>query len=494
MKETSTRMRCAIYTRKSTEDGLEQDFNSLDAQREAAEAYIFSQKSEGWEALPAHFDDGGYTGGNTDRPALQSLLEEIREGRVDCVVVYKVDRLSRSLLDFARLMDLFEKHNVTFVSVTQQFSTSNSMGRLTLNILLSFAQFEREIIAERTRDKMAAARKRGKWMGGMPILGYDVAPGGGKLIVNEIEAEQVRTIFRLYIMTENMGSVFRMLRDKGWRTKAWTSGTGRQHGGKQLGSSALYKIISNSAYIGKVECGGELFDGEHEAIVSQEEWDAAQGILKKHRNIPRRRTMSNRHGELLRNLLWCTHCNAPMEQRTNVKQNKIYRYYVCQGARKNGWHTCPAKSVNAAEIEDAVVRQIRILGENTSFEKEVWHSLKKESADYLRHVLSEEKMERMRVAELTSRTSDALAAGDMEAWEAAKEETRKAEEQLVRVLQEKRRLQEGLPEQGTVARAVRGFDAIWDYLVPDEKANVLHKIINRIGYDADAGTISIDYK
>ncbi len=166
-------MRCAIYTRKSTDDGLEQEFNSLDAQREAAEAYIMSQKGEGWSCLPDRYDDGGFTGGNTDRPALKKLLEDIEEGKIDCVVVYKVDRLSRSLLDFAKLIDTFEKNNVIFVAVTQQFSTSNSMGRLTLNILLSFAQFEREIIAERTKDKMAASRKKGKWVGGIPILGYD---------------------------------------------------------------------------------------------------------------------------------------------------------------------------------------------------------------------------------------------------------------------------------------------------------------------------------
>ncbi|MDD6180991.1 MAG: recombinase family protein [Desulfovibrionaceae bacterium] len=184
-------MRCAIYTRKSTEDGLEQEFNSLDAQCEASEAYIASQKSEGWVCLPDRYDDGGFTGGNTDRPALQRLLEDINENRIDCVVVYKVDRLSRSLLDFARLIDIFERKHITFVSVTQQFSTSNSMGRLTLNILLSFAQFEREIIAERTRDKMGASRRKGKWVGGIPFLGYDIAPGGGRLIVNEQEAEMV---------------------------------------------------------------------------------------------------------------------------------------------------------------------------------------------------------------------------------------------------------------------------------------------------------------
>ena len=192
-------IRCAVYTRKSTDEGLQQEFNSLDAQREAAEAFILSQRHEGWQLVPAHYDDGGYTGGNMDRPALKKLLADIEGAKVDCVVVYKVDRLSRSLMDFARIIEVFDKRGVSFVSVTQQFNTTNSLGRLTLNILLSFAQFEREIISERTRDKQSAARKKGKWIGGHPILGYDIDPRGGRLVVNPEEAERVRAIFDLYL-------------------------------------------------------------------------------------------------------------------------------------------------------------------------------------------------------------------------------------------------------------------------------------------------------
>ncbi|MEA3075028.1 MAG: site-specific recombinase, partial [Alphaproteobacteria bacterium] len=195
MSESSPVVRCAIYTRKSTEEGLEQQFNSLQAQRESAEAYILSQKQNGWQALARAYNDGGYSGASIERPALAELLSDIEARRIDCVVVYKVDRLSRSLLDFARLLSLFDKRGVSFVSVTQDFNTSTSMGRLTLNILLSFAQFEREIIGERTRDKLSAARRKGKWIGGIPVLGYDVAPEGGRLVVNPAEAEQVRDIF-----------------------------------------------------------------------------------------------------------------------------------------------------------------------------------------------------------------------------------------------------------------------------------------------------------
>lgn len=222
------RVRCAIYTRKSTEEGLEQEFNSLDAQRESGEAYIASQKAEGWECLPDHYDDGGYTGGNMDRPALKRMMADIKAGKIDCVVVYKVDRLSRSLFDFGRMMEAFDQQHVSFVSVTQAFNTTHSMGRLTLNILLSFAQFEREIISERTRDKIAAARRKGKWSGGHPVLGYDLllAPGGSKLIVNNDEARRVRTIFDLYLRHEKLIPVVQELERRGWSTKSWVTRRG----------------------------------------------------------------------------------------------------------------------------------------------------------------------------------------------------------------------------------------------------------------------------
>src|SRR6202050_2522141 len=225
------RLRCAIYTRKSTEEGLEQEFNSLDAQREAALAFIQSQRREGWVALPELYDDGGFTGANMDRPALSRLLQAVEAGALDCVVVYKVDRLSRSLLDFTRMLSVFEKHKVSFVAVTQQFNTSTSLGRLTLNILLSFAQFERELIGERTRDKMSAARKKGKWVGGHPLLGYDIVPGGGGLVVNGGEAERVRAIFALFEEHRSVRGALAEIGQRGWCLKSWTRRTGRFRAG-----------------------------------------------------------------------------------------------------------------------------------------------------------------------------------------------------------------------------------------------------------------------
>jgi len=243
-------VRCAIYTRKSTEEGLEQEYNSLDAQRDAGEAYIKSQQHEGWVCLPSQYDDGGFTGANMDRPAMRRLLADIEAGKIDCVVVYKVDRLSRSLLDFARIMETFDRQNVSFVSVTQAFNTASSMGRLILNVLLSFAQFEREMISERTRDKIAATRRKGKWSGGMPILGYTVVQT--KLVVDEDEAERVRQIFQMYLKFQSLLAVVKELNSRGGRTKRWTTRKGSVRGGRLFNKNSLYQLVTNIYYIGKV--------------------------------------------------------------------------------------------------------------------------------------------------------------------------------------------------------------------------------------------------
>src|SRR3989338_1174915 len=249
-KVKKTLIRCAIYTRKSTSEGLDQDFTSLDAQRESAENFIKSQRSEGWQILPSRYDDGGFTGANIDRPALKKLIDDIKDGQVDCVVVYKVDRLSRSLLDFVQLLEFFEKNNVAFVSVTQAFNTNTSMGRLTLNILLSFAQFEREIISERTRDKMAAARKKGKWLGGRPALGYNLDKENHKIVINEPEAKIIREMFDLYIKERSVLSVAKILNKKGYRTKSYIR-KGKPSGNIPFKATNIQLILRNMLYIGK---------------------------------------------------------------------------------------------------------------------------------------------------------------------------------------------------------------------------------------------------
>ena len=348
---------CAIYTRKSTDEGLDRDFSSLDAQREAGEAYILSQRSEGWVALPDRYDDGGFTGANMDRPALLRLLADARAGRIDCIVVYKVDRLSRSLLDFARIMGVFEAHGVSFVSVTQQFNTATSMGRLVLNVLLSFAQFEREMIAERTRDKIVAARRRGKWTGGVPVLGYDVAPEGGRLVVNEEEAARAREIFQLYLKRRSLLSVVSELDRRGWHTKRRACKNGNARGGKPFTKTAVSFLLKNPLYAGNVRCGDAVYPGEHQAIIDERTWRRVQRLLKRHgRSCGERR--ANGHDPLLKGLLYCDPCGVAMTQSVTKRNGKSYRYYVCLNAQKRGWATCPTKSVPADKIEALVAERL----------------------------------------------------------------------------------------------------------------------------------------
>ena len=321
-------VRCAIYTRKSTEEGLQQEFNSLDAQREAAEAFIVSQKHEGWQVVADHFDDGGFTGGNMDRPALKRLLAAIEAKTIDCIVVYKVDRLSRSLLDFARIVEIFDRNGISFVAVTQQFNTTSSLGRLTLNILLSFAQFEREIISERTRDKMSAARRKGKWIGGHPVLGYDIDPKGGRLVVNPVEAKQVRTLFDLHRTKGSLLPVLQEIQRIGLVCKEWTTEDGKVRGGKPFSKGSLHSTLTNVIYTGMVDHKGVLYPGEHERIVDQKLWEKVSETL--HRNGSDKGAVTkNKFGALLRGLLFCVPCGAPMMHTYTMRKSKRYRYYVC---------------------------------------------------------------------------------------------------------------------------------------------------------------------
>jgi len=349
-------VRCAIYTRKSSEEGLEKEFNSLAAQREAAEAYIHSQRQEGWVALPETYDDGGFTGANMDRPALHKLLGEIAAGRVDCVVVYKVDRLSRSLLDFARLMGEFEKHGSTFVSVTQQFNTNTPVGRLTLHILLSFAQFEREIISERTRDKKAAAKRKGKWTGGFLPLGYDLEAHGGRLLVNAEEAQRVSAIFELFAKLGSVDATVVELQQRGWTTKSWVTAKDKPHAGTPFTAASLTRMLGNELYTGAVAYRGQLYRGEQPRIIAPRLWKQVNGILRKIRSVPAPKER-NQNGALLQGLLHCSACGKPMGHTSTAKGEHRYRYYVC----RTGSGTCAGQSVSAPTIEASVREQLESL-------------------------------------------------------------------------------------------------------------------------------------
>jgi len=355
MSVLTRKLRCAIYTRKSTEEGLEQNYNSLDAQRDACEAYIASQKSEGWVALPDAYNDGGFSGGTLNRPGLQRLLDDVREGLVDVIVVYKIDRLSRSLADFAKLVELFDAQKVTFVSVTQAFNTTTSMGRLTLNILLSFAQFERELGGERVRDKIAASRAKGIWMGGMPPLGYDVVER--KLVPNPVEAKLVRRIFERFIALGSITTLSRELRAEGITTKSWTTIKDKERVGKLVDKGYLYKLFKNPVFVGIAAYKGQHFAGEHEAILDRPIWDQVQAMLG--RGEAEKRARQNRPSlALLKGLIFADDGWA-MTPAATRKANKFYRYYVNTASMKIGSEACSIARVPAGEIEAAVVAQVR---------------------------------------------------------------------------------------------------------------------------------------
>jgi site-specific DNA recombinase len=348
-------LRCAIYTRKSSEEGLEQDFNSLDAQREACEAFISSQKHEGWVILPTQYDDGGYSGGTLGRPALQRLLADIRGSKVDVVVVYKIDRLTRSLLDFAKIVEVFDADGVAFISVTQAFNTATSMGRLTLNVLLSFAQFEREVTGERIRDKIAASKKKGMWMGGYPPLGYDVKDR--KLIVDEAEAETVRCVFRRY---RELGSV-RLLKEHldavGIISKRRTAPDGRPYGAKPITRGALYHMLQNRIYRGQIVHKNQVYPGEHAAIIDDDLWQDVQKILAANR-VDRGAGKGNNHVSLLAGLIYDAHGDL-MTPSHAVKKGVRYRYYVSKSLLNGGNKaTKRGQRIPAANIEALVADRI----------------------------------------------------------------------------------------------------------------------------------------
>ncbi|MEQ9124057.1 MAG: recombinase family protein [Alphaproteobacteria bacterium] len=330
------RLRCAIYTRKSTEDGLDQAFNSLDAQHEACAAFITSQRHEGWRELPDRFDDGGYSGGTMERPGLARLLDLVRQNQVDVIVVYKVDRLTRSLADFAKMVALLDKHEVSFVSVTQQFNTTSSMGRLTLNVLLSFAQFEREVTAERIRDKIAASKKKGLWTGGPVPLGYDDRDRA--LVPNSAEAATVRRLYELYLRLGSVREVQEAAGREGIVTKR-RNGVGARAGGNPFSRGALYALLSNQIYTGRIAYRGEVYEGQHEPIVDLDLWDAAQAKLKQ--ASPRRRSRTNdAPASILTGLLYDETGDRLTPSHAD-KSGKRYRYYVSSrlhlGQDQSGW-------------------------------------------------------------------------------------------------------------------------------------------------------------
>jgi len=497
---TATRrktMRCAIYTRKSTEEGLEQTFNTLDAQRDAAEAYIRSQREEGWTALTDKYDDGGYTGANMDRPALKKMLQDVRDGLVDCVLVYKVDRLTRSLLDFSRIIEVLDQHGVSFVSVTQQFNTTSSLGRLTLNILLSFAQFEREMIAERTKDKMSAARRKGRWVGGNPVLGYDLSDKDAALLVNEEEASRVRAIFDLYLEYEAMMPVVQEINRRDWRMKQWTTRKGTPAGGRPFAKNRLYNLLTNMVYIGKLRYEGQVYDGVHKAIVDAKVWQAVQDRL--HQNWRSGgREIRNKYGAVLKGLIRCATCNVSMiHSYTQKEHNKLYRYYVCVNAHQRGYNQCQTRSVSAPVIEQAVIDQIRGIASNPEVIAEVVQHLDERRLAAIEALEREKRLIEKDLRRLAEETTRVLRASGKQAPDRLAELHERAavvEGQLHTVSGQLAAIVAQTVDAAGVCKNLREFDGLWADMSPRQQVKFVKTLVERVTYDGTTCTVTVGFR
>ena len=474
-------IRCAIYTRKSHEEGLDQEFNSLDAQRQAGESYIASQRQEGWQCLRKRYDDGGFSGGTMERPALAELLADIRARQIDCVVVYKVDRLSRSLLDFAQLIGLFDECQVSFVSVTQQFNTTTPMGRLTLNILLSFAQFEREIIGERIRDKKLATAQQGKYIGGQPILGLDIVDK--KYAVNEAEAKQVRRIFSLFEKLRSCRKVADGLNAEGFRTKSYVTKTGVSRGNKQWNFRKVYDVLIQRMHLGQIVHKGKAYPAEHPAIVSTEQFERVGAILRS--NMPSPAAHKAKRFSLLRGMLRCGHCGSPIQPTWVKKAAREIRYYACRKKLTTGYAKCSLPCLPAGEIETAVIDQLRALLRHPEVVARTYRQICQagdrgpDEAALARledlRKRQEQTQKSIRAVLSVSHGDDGFMAGELKRLS----DELNALEQNIREIESTPAGGEPV-ELNRVAEALKAIDPVWEVLFPEEKRRIVQLLVEGI--------------
>lgn len=491
--------RCAIYTRKSTTAGLEKDFTTLDAQREACGAFIRSQVHAGWVELDERYDDGGFTGANLERPAFQRLMQDIEAGLIDLVIVYKIDRLSRSLLDFARVMERLTKHGTGLVSVTQNFSTTDAMGRLTLNMLMSFAEYEREMIAERTRDKISAARRRGKWTGGLVPLGYSVE--NGKLIIEPDEAAIVRDIFASYIEHRSLFRVVDTLRDGGRKTKAYVSKAGNVRAAKAWTKHSVLRVLRNPVVAGLIHSDGTFFAGEHEPIISAEDFNHVKALLS---GGGSRRSPVRNPAYLLRGVVRCARCGATMTPGSTRKGARAYRYYRCLTREKQGPGACASPPLPARPVEELVIKYILDFAHQETSVSEITRVVGARVDDRLTAL----RPERQKLIEQIGRTSARVRnlsqevednagknvhahAALLERLEQAARALQELQRELSRVEGEVSALDDSRSDADWVARILGDFDRMWSIMTPDNRRRLVEALVDRVVVDDRSGAVSV---
>ena len=482
---TETKLiRCAIYTRKSHEEGLEQEFNSLDAQREAAEAYIESQRLRGWRALPDHYDDGGFSGGNMERPGLQRLLADVDAGKVDVIVVYKIDRLSRSLLDFMKMIERFNQQGVSFVSVTQHFNTTDPTGRMFLGILITFAQYEREVIAERIRDKVAAAKRRGKYCGGPAILGYDVDRERKRLRVNPEEAPLVKHIFRRFTQLGSAKALAAELNEQGYRTKSWTTKKGKHRPGSPWNTGHIYRLLGNRTYMGEVVHKGKAYPGEHEAIVSKGLWEKVQAVLSEHTRA-RRTKAKTKIISPLQGVVRCGHCDGAMGLTYTQKGPRRYTYYHCAKDAKRAVSRCRLKRVAAGDIEKAVLEQLSAVFRTSTLVSRTYFAAKgMEETGRERLLKRKERLEddllKVRAHALEKAPPDGNGSDPGPSLLELNREAVTLSRQLTDVSARAQAFEADPVAEREVAEALQSVETFWDDLFPLERNRLIRLLVEKV--------------
>lgn len=495
-------VRVAIYCRQSVDRSETGEFGSIEAQREAVEAFIASQRGEGWVALPEAYCDGGYSGANTERPAFQRLMRDVEAGLIDQVCVYKIDRLSRSLLDFMRVMEVFEAHGVGFTSTTQAFDTRTSTGRMILRLLMTFAEFERETIAERTRDKMLATRRRGMWTGGRPVIGYDVVEK--RLVVNAAEAEQVREAFALYEDRQSLLEVANELASRGWTTKTWTNRAGEVVRGRRLTKTSLHDLLRNPLYSGRVRAGDELVEGEHEAIVPVETWERVKRLLAANAGLRNARRVTGKGTQVLQGLARCA-CGAALTPTHTTKAGRRYSYYQCARISKEGAAACPGSRIAGGDLEAAVVDHLRHLGRDPEVLRATLEADHAERESRRPELVAEARRltsERARLEGDRRGLLDAIAGSNggtatpvlVRRLEEVDASLAEADRRASEVADELRALEADAIDPDELRVALADLEPTWAELFPRERARLLALLIEQVVYDASAGEVAITFR
>ena len=482
--------RCAIYTRKSHEDGLEQEFNSLDAQREAAENFIASQVARNWQILPKHYDDGGFSGGNMERPALKQLLADVKEGLIDIIVVYKIDRLSRSLLDFMKLVEMLEEHNVSFVAVTQDINTSSSAGRMMLNILMTFAQYEREVIAERTRDKIAASKRRGKHCGGCPVLGYDADPDTKKLHINPEEAKLVKHIFNRYCELASAKSVARELNEQGFHTKTWKTRKGAIHQGGKFKPDTIYRTLKNQLYIGEVFYRGKTYKGEHEAIIDRKLWNKAKKVTEA---MCRVTGFTKRTSESpFKGMLKCGHCGGSFGITYSQKKDRRYTYYICMSNDKKTVRECPIVRIPAGEVDKVILQQLSAVFRTPSILARIYKEAGKIESKQKKSLIEENAKLKIKLDGLRQKINDVVKASSNNPEFTFLLQEFKETEKIFNENQKRiDAIQDDSIGNNYICEAFNSIDLLWDELFPAERYRLAHLLIKKVTIFQDSIQIEL---